>query len=71
MFNNRIQFIFGSKFHQFCQELFYALSGGLLLFVALEIIKPQIVVVYLNLSFWLLLWFLSAMILLLFKKSNK
>jgi hypothetical protein len=68
MFNNRIKFILGSKFHIFCQELFYALSGALVLFVIMEIIKPQIVAVYLNLSFWLLLWCLNAMILLLFKK---
>lgn len=68
MFNNRIKFISGSKFHQFCQELFYALSGALLLFLLLEIVKPQIVTVYISLSFWLLLWLLNATILLLFKE---
>jgi len=68
MFNNRLQFIYGSKWHIFCQELFYALSGALALFMILELIKPQIVIVYLNLGFWLLLWCLNAMILLLFKK---
>ncbi|OIO07048.1 hypothetical protein COX68_02705 [Candidatus Falkowbacteria bacterium CG_4_10_14_0_2_um_filter_41_15] len=70
MFNNRLKFIGGSKFHVFCQELFYALSGALVLFVVMEIIKPQIVTVYLNLSFWLLLWCLNAMILLLFKPGK-
>ncbi len=71
MLNRRkIKFIFGSHEHQFCQELFYALSGGLALFVAMEMIKPQIVIAYLSLSFWLLLWFLNAMILLLFKRPK-
>jgi|GEM_PF-1384009 len=70
MWNKKIKFIIGSKSHQFCQELFYALSGALLLFVALEIVKPQIVTAYISLSFLLLLWFLNAMILLLFKKSE-
>ncbi|MEI7619972.1 MAG: hypothetical protein WCJ57_00170 [Candidatus Falkowbacteria bacterium] len=70
MFKDNIKFIYGSEFHQFCQELFYALSGALVLFVLLEIAKPQIVVAYLNISFWLLLWLLNGIILLMFKKKD-
>ena len=70
MLNKIIKFISLSKFHEFCQELFYALSGALELFIVLEIIKPQIVTAYISLSFLLLLWCLNAMILLLFKPGK-
>lgn len=70
MFNRKIKLVSGSQEHQFCQELFYALSGGLALFVIMEAVKPQIVTAYLSLSFWLLLWFLNAMILLSFKRPK-
>ncbi len=68
MLNKRIKFISGSKFHESCQELFYALSGALGIFIVMEIIKPQLVTAYISLSFLLLLWLLNAMILLLFRK---
>lgn len=68
MLNKKIKLISDSKFHEFCQELFYALSGALVIFIAMEIIKPQIVTAYISLSFLLLLWLLNAMILLLFRK---
>lgn len=70
MFKGKIKFIYGSNFHQFCQELFYALSGILVLFVLLEIVKPQIVVAYLNISFCLLLWLLNGIVLLVFKQKE-
>ena len=70
MFKDKIKFVYGSEFHQLCQELFYVLSGALVLFILLEIVKPQIVVAYLNISFWLLLWLLNGMILLMFEKKK-
>lgn len=70
MLNKKIKFISGSKFHQFCWELFYVLSGALGLFALMEIIKPWSVVNYLNISFVLLLWVLDAMILLAFRSEK-
>jgi len=37
-------------------ELFSALSGALVLFIALEIIKPLAVLSYFNLNYLVLLW---------------
>lgn len=49
----------------YIQELFWVLSAALIIFVIMEIIKPRIVLGYLNLNFILVLWLLSAIILVL------
>jgi hypothetical protein len=47
------------------QEIFYWLSGVLLLAIVLEIIWPQIILVYFNLNYLAVLWFLSGFVLLI------
>lgn len=46
----------------FFHELFYVLTGALLLFTALEIFWPGIVLAYLNLNYVLLFWLFIGII---------
>lgn len=50
-------------------ELFYALSGALILFVALEIIKPLAVLSYFNLNYLVLLWLVVGGLRLFYNKK--
>jgi len=50
-------------------ELFYALSGALLIFSLLEIVWPGLVLAYLNLNYLLLFWLAIGIIMLLRAKS--
>lgn len=43
-------------------ELFYVLTGALLIFVFLEIIRPGIVLAYINLNIVLLFWLVIGII---------
>jgi len=56
MFTKNIYLIF--------KELFYALTGALVVFVALEIAWPGVVLAYININWVLILWFLIGMIIL-------
>ena len=51
-------------FKIFSQELFYALTGAILLSTGLEIIWPGTVLAYLNLNYVLLAWLLNGIIIL-------
>ena len=46
------------------QEIFYFLSSALIIAVILEIIWPRMVLAYFNLNYLLILWLMSALILL-------
>ena len=52
------------------QELFYVLSGALIIFCALEIIWPKIVLAYFNLNWLLIFWLVTGIVLLLLNKKN-
>mgnify|MGYP001567969228 CR=1 FL=1 len=45
-------------------ELFYVLTGALLIFVGLEIFWPGIILAYLNLNYVLLVWLIIGIIIL-------
>jgi len=45
-------------------EMFYALTGALLIFVCLEIFWPGIILAYFNLNYLLLAWLISVIIIL-------
>lgn len=48
----------------FFRELFYALTGAILLLAGLEIVWPGIILAYLNLNYVLLAWLISGIIML-------
>jgi hypothetical protein len=52
------------------EELFYALTVSLAIFGVMEIIRPRLVLAYINLS-WLLLAWLVIGVLYLFIDKNK
>lgn len=47
------------------RELFYFFSFALLLFIGLEIIWPNIILVYFNLNYLLVLWLVSGFLYLI------
>jgi len=51
--------------YNFLLELFYCLSGAILLFAFLEIIWPGIILAYLNLNYLLIFWLIAGIIILL------
>ena len=51
------------------RETYFALSIFLGVFIILEIIKPGLVLGYLNLNFLLFFWAINAIILLYYKKN--
>jgi len=50
--------------NNFFYELFYVLTGALIIFVCLEIFWPGIVLAYLNLNYILIFWLASGIIIL-------
>lgn len=52
------------------QELFYALTGAVVIFFALETVWPRIVLAYINVSEVLILWMIIAIILLLIPEKK-
>lgn len=55
--------------HVFLTELFYVLTGAALIFVALEIIWPEIIIAYLNLNYVLIVWLFVGIIITYDKKG--
>jgi len=52
------------------KELFYVLTGALVIFVVLELVWPNIVLAYLNLNWVLLSWLFTGIIILLTDKNK-
>ncbi|KKR14919.1 MAG: hypothetical protein UT42_C0014G0004 [Candidatus Falkowbacteria bacterium GW2011_GWA2_39_24] len=52
------------------KEVYYVLGGAMVLFGLMELIKPQIVIAYLNLNLIFVVWLLSGIILLILNKQH-
>lgn len=52
------------------QELFYALTGALIIFVFLEIFWPNIVLAYININWVLITWLIVGIIILIITKNK-
>lgn len=52
------------------KEIFYTLTSALIIFVIMEIIKPNIVQSYINMNFVLILWLIVAIILVVRHKLD-
>ena len=57
-----------NKKYLIIKEVFYALLVALVVFIVMEMIKPNIVQSYINLNVLLILWLIFGMILLVNKK---
>ncbi|MCF7795165.1 hypothetical protein K9M50_02300 [Patescibacteria group bacterium] len=53
------------------EEIFRILGLALLSFIILEIIKPKLILAYLNLNFLLLVWLVIGILILVLIKKNK
>jgi len=58
------------KIYLISREIFYVLLTALLIFVIMELIKPNIVQAYINLNLLLILWLLSGIVVLVIKFKN-
>jgi hypothetical protein len=54
----------------YLQEIFYVFSGALVIFALMEIVKPGMVIAYVNYNVVLIFWFITGM-LILFIRNNK
>lgn len=52
------------------KELFYALTGALVIFVVMEIIWPGIVLAYININYVLISWLIIGIVLLVISELN-
>ncbi len=59
------------KFQVFFEETFVALTVSSAVFGAMEVIRPRIVLAYVNLSYLLLGWLVFGIILLVISAKNK
>lgn len=59
------------KLEIFLEESFYALTTALAVFGVLEMIKPHLVLAYVDLGYLLLAWLIIGIILLGFSHKNK
>lgn len=55
----------------FLKELFYTLTGSILIFTILEAIKPNLILAYFNLNYLLIFWIIIGIVLLLMPNVNK
>lgn len=58
-----------NKYYLIVKELFYVLSGALLIFSFLEIIWPGVVLAYININWALILWLIAGIVMLI-KSDN-
>lgn len=52
------------------KETFYVLTGALIIFTAMELILPGVVLAYININIILLFWILNGIIILLTDKNE-
>lgn len=52
-------------------ELFYVLTSALVVFIALEIIWPGVVLAYININWVLILWLITVIIILIDNKIKR
>ncbi len=60
-----------NKIYTFLQELFYVLTGGLVVFSIMELFWNRIVLAYINLNWVLILWVINVIVLLLTSKKEE
>ncbi|MCX6796446.1 MAG: hypothetical protein NTW06_03020, partial [Candidatus Falkowbacteria bacterium] len=56
---------------QILEEIFYVLTGALVIFVIMEIVWSGIVLAYININWVLIFWLINVILLLTNKKEIK
>ncbi len=59
-----------NKIYSITKEIFYVLLVALIVFIAMELIKPNIVQAYINLNIVLILWLVFGMVLIVRKSKS-
>lgn len=59
------------RLYSIIKEFFYTISGALVIFSAMEILKPDIVLGYLNLNWLLIIWILNGIVLLIISAKDE
>lgn len=57
-----------TTYHLFLKEIYYAITVSLIVFVVFELLRPGIVISYINLNYWLIGWFISGILIVYSKK---
>jgi len=55
----------------FLQELFYALTGALAIFSIFELLRPGLVLAYININWVLIFWLLIGIVTVVFKPAKE
>lgn len=58
-------------FYLISKELFYTLAGALVVFIALEIFWPGIVLAYININLLLIFWLIVGIVILLIENRKQ
>ncbi len=66
----KVQKNMAAKLKPYLEEIFYALTGALLLLGALEYLWPGAVLAYLNINLVLIFWLIISMIILIIKNNK-
>jgi hypothetical protein len=53
------------------RELFYVLTGAIIIFIFLEIIWPGLVLAYFNINSVLIIWLIVGIVILVFNQEEK
>ncbi|RLC39146.1 hypothetical protein DRH27_00400 [Candidatus Falkowbacteria bacterium] len=53
----------------FLKELFYVLTGALIIFSAFELLRPGIVLAYINISWMLIFWFIIGIVIVIINRE--
>lgn len=57
--------------HLTLKELFYTLTGAVLIFVIMEILWPGIVLAYININWVLIFWLVVGIVILVVDREQK
>jgi len=62
--------MFAKNINLISEELFYALTGALAVFIILEIAWPGVVLAYININWVLILWLAIGIVILITKDNS-
>ena len=59
------------RLFQICRELFYALTGALVIFVIMELSWPGIILAYINMNWLLIFWLIVGIVILVVDRKQR
>jgi hypothetical protein len=58
-------------FYKILNEIFYVLTGAIVIFVLIEFIWPGLVLAYINMNWVLIIWLIVGIVILVFNQEKK